>query len=159
MRLLLLALIALLALLGSEALIFPIEKRAARLALVIPFTARDSTHVIDNLKRWPDRGDPCPLIHKLEAKHHVDVVFWFNRDFHSNITFAEHFRMEATKSLMWMHYCFGRSKFLSANLSELEDAYPQGPSNQFYRLFGDNVEGFSGVYDYFMLMEHGAPRP
>ena len=150
----LLLLLSLLAALGSEALVFPVEKRAARLALVIPFTARDSAHVISNLKRWQDGGDPCPTIRKFEAKHYVDIIFWFNMDFHSNETFADHFRLEARHELKWMRSCFGRSKFLSSHLTAVEDAYPQGPSNQFYRLFGSSVEGLSGLYDYFMLMEH-----
>jgi len=151
---LLAALLALLLAPAAEALIFPIEKRAARLALVIPFTQRDSHHVISNLKRWRVEGDPCPLIKKFEAKHYVDIIFWFNMDFHANETFADKFRLEARHELKWMRNCFGRSKFLSSHLTLVEDAYPQGPSNQFYRLFGSNVEGLSGLYDYFMLMEH-----
>ena len=140
-----LCLLALLATLGSDALVFPVERRAARLALVIPFTERDSGHVIANLKRWQEGGDPCPTIRKFEAKHYVDIIFWFNMDFHANETFADNFRLEARHELKWMRSCFGRSKFLSSHLTAVEDAYPQGPSNQFYRLFGSSVEGLSGA--------------
>jgi hypothetical protein len=137
-----------------DALVFPVEKRAARLALVIPFTQRDSLHVITNLKRWQVEGDPCPMIKKYEAKHYVDIIFWYHMDFHSNETYAAAFRLEARQELKWMRGCFGRSKFLSSHLTLVEDMYPQGPSNQFYKLFANDVEGLSGLYDYFMLMEH-----
>ena len=52
-----------------------------------------------------------------------------------------------------MRHCFGRSKFLSANLSAQEDIYPQGPSNQFYRLFSSTSLAGS-QYDFLFLMEH-----
>lgn len=32
-------------------------------------------------------------------------------------------------------HCFGKIKFMSAALSEVEDRYPQGPSNMFFKLF------------------------
>jgi hypothetical protein len=140
--------------LQSLAMVIPVQMNAAKLAIVIPYTTRDAHHVITNLKRWPGEGDPCPLLRAYEAKHYVDFVFWHHMDFNSNPAFAAEFKAQARAEMLWMRACFGRAKFLSSYLTEVEDMYPQGPSNQFYALFKQDVEGLSGLYDYFMLMEH-----
>ena len=81
------ALLAVALLPSSDSLVVHVEKRAARLAIVIPYLQRDAQHVLANLALWPAEGDPCPVLRAYEAKHFVDLVFWYNLDLDANQTF------------------------------------------------------------------------
>ena len=59
---------------GGGSLVFPVELKAQRLAVVLPFTAKDSLDLLANLARWKAEGEPCPLLRRYEARHYVDFV-------------------------------------------------------------------------------------
>ena len=65
----------------------------------------------------------------------VDVLFWFNRDLDDIVQSRDAFKENFLKALEPTSHCFNRVEFKSARLSEEEDAYPFGPSNQWYDLF------------------------
>ena len=156
---------------ATQGLVIQLDRKAARLAVLIPFTKEQSSNVLESLKRWQGEGDPCPLLRRYEAKarvprsparpqassrplqHYVDIVFWYNRDFfwEDGGAFSEKFRASARRELKWMRSCFGRSKFLSAYL--VDDGPQEGPSRQFFALYEPRVDGWTGAYDYFFLME------
>jgi hypothetical protein len=67
----------------------------------------------------------------------VDVLFWFNRDLDDllhamDANIVQEIFLDALKHAA---HCFGRVEFKSARLTWDEDAYPSGPSNQWYDLF------------------------
>jgi hypothetical protein len=142
---------------SSAGLAVHVRKTASRMALVLPFTQHDAQHVLGVLRSWEEEGDPCPQIRHLDARRFIDVVFWFNKELLDPAIeeFANSFTLEARAALSFLSQraCFRHVKFLSAGLSEAEDRYPAGPSNQFYALLLNEVGGFTGRYDYFFLME------
>lgn len=148
----LLLLLLLSAALPSFTLIIQLDRKASRLAVLLPFTKDSAPTLLESLRRWPAEGDPCPLLRRYEAKHYVDFVFWYHRDFfwEDGGQFSEKFKGDARRELRWMRSCFGRSKFLSAYL--VDDGPTDGPSRQFYALYEPKVDGLSGMYDYFFHM-------
>ena len=128
------------------------KSKPASLVIVVPFTFRDAEKVEQGLQKWSRPGDPCPTVRMLSSSSPskrdsrtgastspspVDVLFWFNRDLDDRIyardaSIVREIFLDALKPAA---HCFGRVEFKSACLTEGEDAYPFGPSNQWYDLF------------------------
>ena len=83
----------------------------------------------------------------------VDVLFWFNRDLDDIVQSRDAFKENFLKALEPISHCFNRVEFKSARLSEGEDAYPFGPSNQWYDLFLGSERPLAN-YDYAFWCEH-----
>ena len=124
------------------------KSKPASLVIVVPFTFKDAEKVVDGLQKWSRPGDPCPAVRMLSlsspgqgsstsTSSPVDVLFWFNRDLDDQLYArdASIIREIFLDALKPAAHCFGRVEFKSARLSEEEDAYPFGPSNQWYDLF------------------------
>lgn len=126
-------------------LVVHVKKTASRLAIVLPFTQRDSGYLLDSVRGWAAEGDACPQIRALDARRYLDFVFWFNRELLAPQVeaFANDFTLQARAALspLSQRACFRHAKFLSAGLSDAEDRYPAGPSNQFYALLLNQVGG------------------
>ena len=153
------------------------KSKPASLVIVVPFTSRDAKKVVDGLQKWSRPGDPCPAVRMLSSSSSpssssgrdrstgastsastgspVDVMFWFNRDLDDALSSsdAELVKKSFLQALEQSSHCFGRVEFKSARLSEEEDAYPFGPSNQWYRLFLSHERPLR-PYDYAFWCEH-----
>jgi hypothetical protein len=152
------------------------RSKPASLVIVVPFTFEYAYKVIKGLDRWSRPGDPCAIARSFgresgvrmgrrsrssssssttTTSSPVDLLFWFNRDLDD----ARYADDAATvkevffKALRPSSHCFGRVHFKSARLSEDEDAYPMGPSNQWYSLFLGAQHALAG-YDYAFWCEH-----
>ena len=132
------------------------KSKPASLAIIVPFTLRDAEKVEKGLQKWSRPGDPCAAVRTLSPSSSsppgrdgsartstspntspVDVLFWFNRDLDDQLhakdaNIVREIFLDALKPAA---HCFGRVEFKSARLTEDEDAYPFGPSNQWYDLF------------------------
>ena len=157
------------------------KSKPASLVIVVPFTSKDAIKVLDGLQKWSRPGDPCPAVRMLSSSSSsssasssslsssrrgnrdensarsspVDVLFWFNRDlddmlYSSDVASVKKSFRQALKPIS---QCFGRIEFKSAQLSDEEDAYPFGPSNQWYGLFL-SPERHLARYDYAFWCEH-----
>ena len=147
------------------------KRKPASLVIVVPFTSRDTEKVVDGLQKWSRPGDPCPAVRMLSSsspwsslqnnstgtstRSPIDVLFWFNRDlddalFSSDAALVKKSFLQALEPVS---HCFGRVEFKSARLSEEEDAYPFGPSKQWYDLFL-SPERPLAPYDYAFWCEH-----
>ena len=144
------------------------KSKPASLVVVVPFTFSDAEKVEKGLQRWSRPGDPCPAVRMLSlsspgrdistrtsTSSPVDVLFWFNRDLDDPL-YARDARIVRDiflDALKPAAHCFGRVEFKSARLTEKEDAYPFGPSNQWYDLFL-SPERPLAPYDYAFWCEH-----
>ena len=146
------------------------NSKPASLVIVVPYTFRDAEKVEKGLQKWSRPGDPCPTVRMLSSSSPpgrdsstgasttaspVDVLFWFNRDLDNpryarDASIVREIFLEALKPAA---DCFGRVEFESARLTEEEDAYPFGPSNQWYDLFL-SPECPLANYDYAFWCEH-----
>ena len=145
--------------------------KPASLVVVVPFTFRDAEKVEKGLQKWSRPGDPCPTVRMLSSSSPsgrdsrtgtststsspVDVLFWFNRDLDDPLyvrdaSIVRDIFLDALKPAA---HCFGRVEFKSARLTEEEDAYPFGPSNQWYDLFLSSERPLA-PYDYAFWCEH-----
>ena len=144
------------------------KSKPASLVVVVPFTFSDAEKVEKGLQQWSRPGDPCPAVRMLSlsspgrdistrtsTSSPVDVLFWFNRDLDDPL-YARDARIVRDiflDALKPAAHCFGRVEFKSARLTEKEDAYPFGPSNQWYDLFL-SPERPLAPYDYAFWCEH-----
>ena len=150
------------------------KSKPASLAIIVPFTLRDAEKVEKGLQKWSRPGDPCAAVRTLSPSSSsppgrdgsartstspntspVDVLFWFNRDLDDQLhakdaNIVREIFLDALKPAA---HCFGRVEFKSARLTEDEDAYPFGPSNQWYDLFL-SPERPLAPYDYAFWCEH-----
>lgn len=150
------------------------KSKPASLVVVVPFTLKDAEKVVDGLHKWSRPGDPCPNVRKLPSSSSsssssssgrekssgintspVDVLFWFNRDLDDGVQSRDASTIKETflEALKPTSHCFGRVDFKSAYLSDDEDAYPFGPSNQWYGLFLSPERPLL-PYDYVFWCEH-----
>jgi hypothetical protein len=150
------------------------RSKPASLIVAVPFTFRDAHKVVSGLRRWSRPGDPCAISRRLardsggsgsgrgsdsasisSSASPVDLLFWFNRDFddalHTDET--EKIKQSFLQALESSSHCFGRVEFKSARLTDDEDAYPMGPSNQWYSLFVGAQHALAG-YEYAFWCEH-----
>jgi hypothetical protein len=119
-----------------------------KLVLVLPFTNEDVTNILENARRWHAPGPPCSEgIHKR-----VDLWLLFNklpRDLP-----AEMIACNQHPAFRGVQHCFGQMKVAFANLTRIEDEYPAGPSNMFFRMFFDaNMQQRSSEYRTMFWME------
>ena len=149
------------------------RNKPASLVIVVPFTFKDAEKVIEGLEKWPRPGDPCAMTRRLGRKNSgsgsdagaatttattgspVDLLFWFNRDLDDNLYVkdAREVKKKFLRALEPSSHCFGRVEFASARLSDDEDAYPFGPSNQWYGLFLSPARPLA-AYDFAFWCEH-----
>jgi len=147
------------------------KSKPASLVIVVPFTFRDAEKVEKGLLKWSRPGDPCPTVRMLSSSSPpgrdsrtgastsisspVDILFWFNRDLDDPLYArdANIVRAIFLDALKPAAHCFGRVEFMSARLTEEEDAYPFGPSNQWYDLFLSHERPLA-PYDYAFWCEH-----
>ena len=154
------------------------RSKPASLVIVVPFTFKDAEKVVNGLRKWARPGDPCPAVRMMlssssvlssssllsssarrdssinaNSKSPVDVLFWFNRDLDDIVQSRDAFKENFLKALEPISHCFNRVEFKSARLSEEEDAYPFGPSNQWYDLFLSSERPLAN-YDYAFWCEH-----
>jgi hypothetical protein len=152
------------------------KSKPASLVVVVPFTFKDAEKVVDGLHTWSRPGDPCPAVRMLSSsspklkkrtespgQHRstrtsspVDVLFWFNRDLDDALSSTVDVAMVKKSFLQALEpasHCFGRVEFKSARLTDDDDAYPFGPSNQWYDLFL-SPERPLALYDYAFWCEH-----
>ena len=152
------------------------KSKPASLVVVVPFTFKDAEKVVDGLHTWSRPGDPCPAVRILSSsspklkkrtespgQHRstrtsspVDVLFWFNRDLDDALSSTGDVAMVKKSFLQALEpasHCFGRVEFKSARLTDDDDAYPFGPSNQWYDLFL-SPERPLAPYDYAFWCEH-----
>ena len=107
------------------------KSKPASLVIVVPFTSKDASKVVDGLRKWSRPGDPCPTVRKLSlsspggrgssasTSSPVDVLFWFNRDLDEDVPSRDASTIKETflKALEPTSHCFGRVEFKSAYLS------------------------------------------
>jgi hypothetical protein len=148
------------------------KRKPASLVIVVPFTSRDAEKVVDGLQKWSRPGDPCPAVRMLSSSSPwsslqnnstgtstsspIDVLFWFNRDLDDALSSTGDvalLKKSFLQALEPVSHCFGRVEFKSARLTEDGDAYPYGPSNQWYDLFL-SPERPLAPYDYAFWCEH-----
>jgi len=150
------------------------KSKPASLVIVVPFTSKDAEKVVNGLRKWARPGDPCPAVRmmlssptslgrkkstgtnpstSISTSSPVDVLFWFNRDLDDIVQSRDAFKENFRKALEPISHCFNRVEFKSARLSEEEDAYPFGPSNQWYDLFLSSERPLA-TYDYAFWCEH-----
>ena len=125
-----------------------------RLAIVIPFTMHDSDKVRKRISSWSEIGPACKYSFQSNHTKLIDIIFWFHLDLQANPELVEQLNMLVSSELAFMRHCFANVKFLSAHLRSDEDTYPGGVSIMWYKLFLENVSGFTGHYDYMFWMEH-----
>jgi hypothetical protein len=143
------------------------KSKPASLVIVVPFTFEDGEKVVDGLRKWSRPGDPCPAVRMLSLSSPgkrgssagtgspVDVLFWFNRDLDEDVPSRDASALKEAflEALKPSSHCFGRVQFKSAHLTDEEDAYPFGPSNQWYDLFL-SPERPLAPYEYAFWCEH-----
>ena len=121
-----------------------------KLALVLPFTAKETPRLKATLDAWASTGAPCsrPLGQRL------DLVFLHNRD-EATLRADEFLRDVASSGLLASHRrCFGRVDLLHASLSGVHDEYPAGPSNMFFGIFSaPGFRQFRSTYQFMFWME------
>ena len=116
-----------------------------RVAIVIPFTKRDALNTLEeSLSTW-ERFAPCESLSESFPEASVRVIFHYNRDLKSDSEVQTAIDRAWSALSADTKACFsggrlrdspsGQLSFISANLTEEEDAYPIGPCLQHWRTF------------------------
>ncbi|KAI8838047.1 hypothetical protein BJ741DRAFT_683359 [Chytriomyces cf. hyalinus JEL632] len=105
---------------------------ALRMALVIPFTASDTSQVLKNLHTTWLQHAPCSIHRNYAAS--IDLVFYFHRDILTHANTVQQL-INSIESEPVLKQCFASVRFVNALLTMDEDAYPVGPSRMFFKLF------------------------
>ena len=108
-----------------------------RLVLVIPFTAKDANHVEDRLLIDWKYHPPCDMAHQ-STKDYVDLILYYDGYIDHDIRerglkrlTVSRLRDMALKE--WGGKCFGKIRVMEAGLSGLDNVYPIGASNMFFK--------------------------
>jgi len=122
--------------------------------VVVQFIWRQLSCVLRQLERWA-AVPPCLDAQYRATKPHL--IFYFNQQKH-----FEEVKLILQEALLAFNFskCFGRSFFITAELSDEEDHYSanrsatvaNGPASQFYRFFS-HFAGISTRYDYVLWVE------
>ena len=123
-------------------------------AIVVPFTEKDFDKVLATIQAWSKLGNPCPKL-QLLATPPLHVLLWFNRDLDLDQAkpFAQDAKAQLIRALQPVGKCVASVRFDSAKLTDEEDPYPHGPSNQWYKLYLSPDKPLR-AYDYFLWAEH-----
>ena len=129
------------------------SKVPPNVAIVVPYTQADLQKVLNAVHRWPALGDPCPAVRSMSTSP-LHMLFWFNRDMQHAAwqVFAQRAKTEIASALQPVADCFASVLFDSAQLSDEEDPYPFGPTNQWYKLYLSPKKPLR-PYDYFLWAE------
>lgn len=107
-----------------------------RLALVIPFTAKDASQVEDRLVQDWKVHPPCDIGTKT-VKRSVDLILYYDgyiddaREGRARRLMVPRLRDIAQRE--WGGVCFGKVRVMEAGLVGSDTAYPIGPSNMFFK--------------------------
>ena len=123
----------------------------SRLAIIIPFTAKDLDRLETNIRHWSD-----PLIFPacMPSKKYgnfIDIVFLFNRRLDLDTAVLDRLKQLEQRTLGQIQQCIRNVRYVSASLTAEEDQYPFGPSNMFWNLF--NTRQLLAQYHAFYWME------
>lgn len=98
----------------------------------MPFTGHDYKELIKNLNSTWKTFSPCSKAHNYQE--FKDLIFYF----HKSYELLPQNGLQELKQVAnfdSIRRCFRKIRFMSADLTDLEDKYPLGPSNMFFKLF------------------------
>jgi len=127
-----------------------------KFALVIPFTENQSEKLVKAIQNW-GKVKYAPCDDSLESRGFggkADLIFYTNRNENLEINSLLKktiLSLSGIKGENPILKCFSKVAVIYAKLPDHQDAYPYGPSNQFYKLIFSPI--IYETYEYFMYME------